>query len=275
MFSPHYFRERQEAGAGAVDPLRHCGINVAVYGRGQGLWVLSEYGRRDVEREAEAMAVGGSWIGWEGDALVVRFDERTAVGGRRVSGEVRLRPSATFDAPVRLDGRGRHVWWGVAPHARVEVELRRPGALRFTGAGYHDTNFGAEPLEEGFAAWQWARVSGAGRTAVIYDAQRRDGTALRLGRVFGADGSLGECEAPREVRLGRTRWWVPRSTRCDAGGDARVVRTLEDTPFYARSEIAADLAGARTVGVHEALSLDRFVRPVVQRMLGYRIRRVT
>ena len=68
---------------------------------------------------------------------------------------------------------------------------------------------------------------------------------------------------------------MPRSTRCDAGGDARVVRTLEDTPFYARSEIAADLAGARMVGVHEALSLDRFVRPVVQRMLGYRIRRVT
>ena len=276
MFSPFYLRARQAAAAEArVDPLDHCGINVAVYGGGQDLWVLSEYGRGDVTRAAAGMQVGGSQIGWEGDVLVVRFDERAAVGGRRCTGVVRLWPEGGAAATERLDRGGRHLWWGVAPHSRVEVTLERPGRLRFSGRGYHDANNGAEPLEAGFRSWQWARVCAGGRTAVIYDAERSDGSALRLGRAFGADGRVEAVDAPRTATLGRTRWLLPRHTRCDAGGSARALRTLEDTPFYARSAIAADLLGARAVGVHEALSLERFVRPAVQVMLPYRIRRVS
>jgi len=65
---------------------------------------------------------------------------------------------------------------------------------------------------------------------------------------------------------------LPRTTRTD-GGDARVVRTLEDTPFYARSELQTSLGGRRMVALHESLSLERFKSPMVQAMLPFRIRR--
>jgi carotenoid 1,2-hydratase len=110
-----------------------------------------------------------------------------------VTGTVRLRPDATFDAPVALDGRGRHVWWGVAPHAQVAVEVTRPAPLRFSGLGYHDCNFGAEPLEDGFTRWRWARLSAGGRSTVLYDGERRDGSSFRSAgcsaRTGGSPGS--------------------------------------------------------------------------------------
>ncbi|MEZ4380866.1 MAG: hypothetical protein R3A79_05935 [Nannocystaceae bacterium] len=235
--------------------------------------MLSEHPRAAVGRSQTALAIGGSEVAWEGGSLRVSFAERTAVAGRHLEGEVWLHPSATFDAPVAIDGRGRHFWWGVAPHSRAEVELRRPRALRFSGHAYHDANFGAEPLEAGFRRWSWSRARLDDRTVVIYDSERRDGSRGVLTRSFAADGALAGVDLPQPVDLGRTRWGIDRATRCDAGGRARVVRALEDTPFYARSEIVTDVAGASVAAVHESLDLDRFARPIVQHMLTYRIRR--
>ncbi len=234
--------------------------------------MLSEYPRGAVERGPEALTIGGSRIAWEGSTLVVRFAERAAVSGRAVEGTLRLTPSATFDEPLQLDARGRHYWWGVAPHSRVEVEVRRPRGLSFRGHAYHDANFGAEPLEVGFSDWRWLRARQEERTIVLYDSRRRDGSEGRIARVFGADGALQTIDAPQEVELGRSRWGVGRSTRCDAGGRAEIVRGLEDTPFYARAELCTDLGGARSSAVYESLDLDRFKRPLVRHMLGYKTR---
>ena len=52
-----------------------------------------------------------------------------------------------------------------------------------------------------------------------------------------------------------------------------VLDTLEDTPFYARSVIAAGLAGQRVTAMHESLSMDRFSTAWVQAMLPFRMPR--
>ena len=271
VFSPYYARARARSRWGIADPLEHCAINVALYGPGVDTWVLSEYGPDEVERSADNFHVGRSSVAWEGDCLVVRFDERTAVLGQRVAGVVRLHPSALPAAPVHIDHRDRHTWWGVAPHAKVEATLTHPD-LTLHGTGYHDANFGDEPLEAAFLDWNWSRASLPDRAAVLYDARRVDGSVLRLGRVFHADGRVEGLEAPRPVGLGRTRWLLPRSTRTD-GAEAKVVRTLEDTPFYARTALQTSLGGQRMAAVHESLSLERFCSPMVQTMLPVRIRR--
>lgn len=271
VFSPYYARARARSRWKMADPLEHCAINVAMYGPDKATWVLSEYGPTAVERTAQRFGVGGSSMGWEGDALVVRFDERTAVFGRRVAGVVRLHPSALPAERVVLDSHGRHAWHAVAPHAHVEATLSHP-AIKLRGVGYHDANCGEEPLEAAFTTWNWSRASVGDRAAVLYDAKRRDGSALEMGRMFLADGRCEPMAAPRRVELGRSRWLLPRTTRTD-GGEARVIRTLEDTPFYVRSSLETNLAGRRMAAVHESLSLSRFSSPVVQTLLPFRIRR--
>ena len=271
MFSPYYARARARTRAGAADPLAHCAINIAVYGPGAERWAFTEYGAAAVERGVDRLQVGHSRIGWEGDCLVIRFDERTPMFGQRVTGTVRLYPSALPGQREALDARGRHAWWPVAPHAHVVAELTAP-ALTLRGSGYHDANFGSEPLEAGFCEWSWSRAALADRTAVLYDARRRDGSALQLGRLFHADGRVDPLSASQATSLGRTRWWIARSIRTD-GAPATVVRTLLDTPFYARTQVATQVGAVPVRAMHESLSLSRFCSPVVQRLLSFRIRR--
>jgi carotenoid 1,2-hydratase len=81
-------------------------------------------------------------------------------------------------------------------------------------------------------------------------------------------------DAPRQQRLARTWWGLPRTTRSDHDTVAKVIRTFEDAPFYARSSIATGLLGEPTVAMHESLSLDRFRLLPVQMMLPFRMPRL-
>jgi len=212
-------------------------------------------------------------VRWSGSSLVLDLDEITVPIPSRLRGRVRVHPEAWFDERFALDAAGRHRWWPVAPCARVEVELERP-ALRWSGRGYLDSNHGDEPLESAFVRWDWSR--GAlpdGDTAVLYDVERRGDEDLSLALRFAPDGRLRAFPPPPRTELPRTGWRIPRATRADAGHRASVRRTLEDTPFYARSHLATRLLGQPAEAFHESLSLERFASRWVQLLLPFRMPR--
>lgn len=273
VFSPFYFDARR-AGGGLADPGAHCAINVCLYGAGFGNWAMTEVAASQVSRSERHFQVGRSSLSWEQDALVVRIDEPRAPWPGRLVGEIRLIPRALHRAPVALDARGRHGWWGVAPHARATVRFSRPG-LCFEGSAYHDSNWGIEPIEAGFQRWCWSRAEGPEGAVVLFDVLGRGEAEERpLAWRFRGDGAVEPVEVPARQRLGRTPLFqMPRITRTDAGARARVRRTVEDTPFYARSWVDTTLLGAPCTAVHESLDLDRFRSPIVQFMLPYRMRR--
>lgn len=249
-----------------------CAFNVVIYDRRGKHWALTEWPREAVTRASERLQIGPDSIGWRGDDLVVTFDERCAPFGGPLRGRITLKPALRFAEPYPLDVAGRHHWCPIAPTARAEVELQEP-ALRFTGPGYHDSNIGDEPLEAAFHSWNWSRAPLAEGAAILYDVERRVGGPLELGRIFRNDGAIVELEAPERHALPNGSWGEPRATRTDADGEARVVRTLESSPFYARSLLRTALAGEQTFAMHEALSLDRFTRGWVQFLLPFKTRR--
>ncbi|WP_437725363.1 carotenoid 1,2-hydratase [Sorangium sp. So ce861] len=277
VFSPYYARARAR---GAADPLMHCAMNVALYGPRADRWALTERPRGAVFRSPRSLAVGPSLMEWSGGELRVAFDEITAPVPSRLAGTVRLRPSAPEPAPlgaragVALDRSGRHRWSPLAPIARAEVELTHP-SLRFSGSAYLDTNAGDEPLERAFESWTWSRALGADGIALTYDVRRRDGTRLLLAPAFDARGGARELPPLASRPLGGTRWGMERSIAADPGSAPRLLRTLEDTPFYARSLAAARFGGKPATVVHEAVSLDRFASSWVQLLLPFRMRRAT
>ncbi|MCA9670627.1 MAG: carotenoid 1,2-hydratase [Myxococcales bacterium] len=284
VFSPHYARARRRDGVRAVDPLQHCAFNVALYRPSGDLWSMSEHGRGErVVRAAEKLQLGRSTMRYEdgGARLIVDIDERTthvaSPLGQPLRGRVSLElgGGGTSEALV-LDagGAGRHRWWPVAPCARAEVQLDEPG-LRFSGSAYHDCNWGDEPLEQGFARWSWSRLAlPGGDCAVLYDVVQRDGRRDERAMRFGAGGGVQPIADLERRALPRTRWAVARPTRADGSASSpRVLRTLEDTPFYSRSVIASRVGGEIARGVHESLDLDRFSAGWVQFLLPFRMRR--
>jgi carotenoid 1,2-hydratase len=279
VFSPYYARARARArkagssrsGAGA-DPLDHCALNVALYGAGGHRWAMTERRRADLWRDATQLRIGPSALAWDGETLTLSIDEVTAPWPSRIRGGVRVRPQALFDTRHLLDGAGRHRWQPIGPRSRVEVELERPD-LRWHGSGYFDSNDGDAPLEDDFDAWSWSRTSGDDDTRVFYDVERADGGETRLALGFDPAGGMQRLAPPPLARLPTTPWGIARPTRADAGSEARVLETLEDGPFYARSMIRAQLDGRPSVAVHESLSLRRFRQGWVRTLLPFKMPR--
>ncbi len=208
---------------------------------------------------------------WDGDALTVTLDEITVPFPSRIRGTIRVHPNALTDHITLLDDAGQHRWRPIAPCARVEVQLASP-ALRWTGEAYLDSNKGDAPIEDAIARWHWSRASLREGTAVIYDVAHRNGDETSLALRFDQRGNVAEFEPPGLAPLPGTGWRIARATRAEAG-DAAVLRTLEDTPFYARSVITSRLLGENATGVHESLNLDRFRKGIVQAMLPFRMPR--
>ena len=235
---------------------------------------MTERGAAAVDQSADYFRVGPSYLRWNSDnTLTVAIEEVGTPLPHRVRGEVQLTPDFINARRFTLDANARHHWRPIAPSARVEVNMGKP-SLNWNGHAYFDTNAGAEPLEDGFTTWNWSRASLAGDTVILYDMQRRDRTPNALALRFDQHGDLHEFEAPADQPLPRTRWWrIARSTQADAGYSPRIVQTLEDTPFYARSVIDTQVLGQPHTAIHESLSLERFRTRWVQSLLTYRMPR--
>lgn len=265
VFSPYY------AWSGWADPMQHCAVNVALYGPRGARWAMTERGRDSVRRSRNMLAIGPSALHWRDGALVIQVDEISAPIPKRIRGEIIIEPQAINPRAFSLEAQGRHLWRPIAPLARARVDLETP-ALHWRGHAYLDTNAGDEPLEKAFSSWTWSRARLKEGAAIFYDAERRRDAPLSLALRLDAAGEIASMEPPPVAALPKTKWAVSRSARAEAGA-ARVLRSFEDTPFYARALIESRFDGAPVAWVHESLSLDRFAHPIVRMMLPFRMPR--
>lgn len=248
-------------------------MNVAVYARGASAWALREGPLDPAARGAAGVAIGASSMRWEGDRIIVDVDERTTPlrgAPRPVRGRIVLHPEARTDLELSIDERGEHRWWPAAPLARIEVDLPWPG-VRFRGHGYYDANAGARPLESAFESWHWSRARGDG-ALLTYDVACTSGASHSLAFRVSSRGEIDDLERVHTTRLARTFWALPRRARVDRGHGGRVVRTLEDGPFYARALVETRLGGRPVLAMHETLAPHRLRRDWVQRIIGARMR---
>jgi carotenoid 1,2-hydratase len=270
VFSPYYRHARRRAPQDqSADPLNHCAFNIAVYGLNGASgkrWAMTERASRFVQRSPDHLRIGASEIAWHGDALHLQLHEIGAPLPAPIRGRVRLHPQGLNGRPCTLSAQGNHRWIPIAPHARVELELDEP-RLRWSGSGYLDSNCGDAPLESHFQRWDWARAR------LLYDTWQRSGDQGSFAFAFDADGRSEPFDPPAPVQLPNSRFGIERRTRSEPGVPASVERTLEDTPFYARSLVRAGWLGEPVVAMHESLSLDRFAKPWVQWMLPFRMPR--
>jgi carotenoid 1,2-hydratase len=235
---------------------------------------MTERGERALRQDASSLTLGPSHLRWDGEGLLIAFDEITAPLPRRLKGSLRLYPEALGAQAFALDPAARHTWRPIAPRAQVEVRLEHP-ALAWRGEAYFDTNWGTQPLEDAFRFWTWSRGHVGDDALIFYDVERRGGETAGLALRVGPHGEMTAVDAPPLTPLGPTFWGVSRPARADCDAPPRRVRTLEDAPFYTRSAFEAGQGGAPARIVHESLDLDRLRAPVVRAMLPFRMPRKT
>lgn len=264
VFSPYYAR------SGRHRPDNHCALNVGLYGGGKTRWAMTERPAKAIDRGPDHFTFGPSMVRFEDDSLIFDIRETAAPIPFPVRGRIVIRPEVEQTQQFTLDPNGRHAWRPVWPKARVSAEFDKPG-LSWSGDGYVDMNAGVEPLEAGFNSWSWARTALPDGAAILYDCHPAAGGEYGLALRIHEDGAVQHFTPPPEVRLPDVMWGVSRPSRSD--GQARVVRTLEDTPFYTRSMIETELLGQTRVSMHESLDLKRFSASWVRCLLPFRMPR--
>ena len=233
---------------------------------------MTERRERVVTRSESGLVIGPSSLRWDGEALTIEIDEIANPLPFRVKGRVKVHPSALTGKTFALDTAGHHRWRPIAPCSRVQVDLRQPD-LRWLGEGYFDINHGDMPLERDFVGWEWSRASARSGTIVFYDTVSRTGADTSLALRFDRLGTPESIAPLPKARLPPSGWRIARSAHSDPAHPPNVLRTLEDTPFYARSQLSAKLYGETVDVMHESLSLGRFRSPIVQAMLPFRMPR--
>jgi carotenoid 1,2-hydratase len=267
VFSPYYKSARRK---GLTDPENHCALNVALYSRGAARWAMTERSKPTLTRSRDIFAIGPSAIRYDGTDFIIDIDEKAFPLIASVRGQIRISPSLMPARAFALDDAGRHIWQPIAPMGRIDVTMQAP-ALSWRGHAYVDHNRGLEPIEDGFAAWEWSRSEGKSRSLILFDTQPRAGAARHMALSFHQDGGIESFNAPPRQPMRRGLWMMARHTRSE--NEPQLLRTLEDAPFYTRNMIRSKLDGEDMTGVHESLSLDRFNSPVVQHMLPFRMPR--
>jgi carotenoid 1,2-hydratase len=266
VFSPYYAWANRKTPAPAEN---FCAMNVALYQRRGGYWAMTERNAAKLRRSADALRIGPSALHWDGVTLSAEVDERCAPLPRRLLGRITVRPRAIQPELFHLDAAQRHRWQPIVPMASVEVRFQAP-QVSWSGEAYFDSNDGDVPLAEDFSAWHWARAG----NKILYNVEYPGGGTQDLALQIGQDGTAKRFMAPPAQPLPATFWRMQRLVPADAGQDARLLKTLEDAPFYSRSLIETRIAGERLTGVHESLSLRRFSAPWVRALLPFRMPRL-
>lgn len=268
VFSPYYYRSRQRARARAED---HVSLNVILYGRGNYRWCMTERGAASVYQQTDKLEIGPSQLHLTDSTLVIDVRERATPLGQSVEGRITVSFAQTSNECFALDGEDRHWWWPIAPQATVQVAMNQP-ELRWKGSAYLDSNAGDSPIESAFNSWNWCRGHAAHEGCQIhYDAQLRNGGERQVSLRMDDDGCLVRTDTPSVRQLSKGPIWrVARPARIDSQAPCNI-QTLEDTPFYTRSRIETDTS----LFMHESLDLQRFCKPWVQRLLPFRMPRVT
>lgn len=268
VFSPYY------AWTDWRDPAEHCAINVALYGR-PGAWSMTERRARDTRRTRDAFSAGKSCVRRTAAGLQLDFDEIAAPIPFRVRGQVEISLPYLISEGFTLDANDRHFWSPACSHARIKVDFDRPD-LSWRGHGYVDSNYGLEPVTDGFDYWDWSRTPLAtGETLIRYvtDPIAADQRTLHL--RLSPQGDLRTADPTPDAHLGPTPIWrIARRAGSLNGQSPQLIRTLEDTPFYSRSLIDF---GSGTSGPtsHETLSCRRLRSPLVRALLPFRMPRLS
>jgi carotenoid 1,2-hydratase len=267
VFSPYYYAARRR---GPADPEQHCALNVGLYRPEGKRWAMTERGAGCLDRGPGWLSVGPSSMRWVNDHLEIRVRERSAPLGLPLAGTILVRPRRLSEHAFALDQAGRHLWQPIAPCAEIELRFSQP-RLAWSGSGYFDTNAGARALENDFASWNWSRCHVGANTEITYAVTARDGREHALALEYPADGPPRQVPCPPARELPSTGWRIRRTAHSE--GYPAVLRSLEDTPFYARTMLVETSTVPNRLVMHESLSLERFRTPWVRAMLPFRMPR--
>jgi carotenoid 1,2-hydratase len=241
-FSTRYIEQSEKA---PMYPSQFPAISISVYKQGKPIYYsFTEAKENEASFSSEVSA--GQVLN---NSFSCSLEERTLTyhilldeelpTGDRLKGELNFR-GVTGQKGFGDEKDDDHLWNLIQSRADVRGELRVNGkAHTFEGSGYHDHNFGEEPMDHSFTDWYWGRFHIGQKSLVYYVMNTKEGQDYRAW-LFDQEGRMeGEFNDIRYEDF-RTNFFGLKSARkLDLSGDGlkasiQLSKILDNGPFYQR-----------------------------------------
>lgn len=215
----------------------------------------------------------------------VTLNQKVA-NGDSITGKL-LFTSANFDFGLkqgRLNrGQNDHTWNLVAPAADVKGNLLITGFrnhnIHFEGMGYHDHNFGNEPMRESFEEWYWGRYH-LDEITLVYYLMNQKNHWNKKAWVIDKDGLVSEFD---DISITDSEYnpfglWSARKIEFSGNRTTAVLqkdKVIDNGPFYQRFEgrllLNSDDKLSECRGVSEYIKPERIYRKLFWPLVNMRI----
>jgi len=252
-------------------------LSISVYRQGKPIY----YGFREYRQEEALFASDkvfgrvdkSEFIGSESNGgLYYRvLLNQTLPGGDGIEGTLEF-TSRTKNLSIVGDksetSEDNHIWNLVQPCASVKGEISISGYdshnFLFTGPGYHDHNYGREPMGQDFKHWYWGRFHFTNSLFVYYLMQKKHGTQHEAwliphsGTVISVDSEI------RLSEKGFNIFGLQSARKIEmAGGGIRCFiqheKVLDNGPFYQRFHSKALLE--TETDIEQASGFSEYIYP--------------
>ncbi len=268
-------------------------ISISVYKDGKPLFysfeetdaAFAEFGSEKISGRVGGNNFTGSR---EGDSVSYLLElNQSLPNGESISGELLY----LSDSASRITGSdfnqqssNTHVWNLILPKCKVSGNLKidspKSEAISFNGKGYHDHNFGSEPMKDTFDEWYWGRYHFEDST-LIYYVMNVKGEWDRKGWLIGDDGNVAIVDS---IELQDESWTFfglnsARKIEFSGNGFKAVLQKdqmVDSGPFYQRFEgvVLAEVDGniMKAEGISEYIKPDRIYSKMFWPLVDMRIK---
>lgn len=274
-------------------------LSISVYRHGRPIYYgFCEHGPDEARFDSESIQgrVGESEFGFEKSdgKLVYTLDlNQVLPGGDSIRGNLEYTSSINNNSLVNnkinehsSDSDAAHAWNLVQPAADVEGVLEiggyRSHKIRFDGPGYHDHNFGREPMDQSFLDWYWGRFHFPESVFVYYIMQKQDGEQHNAWLIQ-QDGEVIRVDDHFQLdhkSLSAFGLMSARKIAIEGSGVKCLVqkeKVLDNGPFYQRfmsrvvMETGDGISQANGIAeyIHPARIKNRLFRPLINMRIAY------
>lgn len=286
-FSTKYLKESHKNPV----PENYPAVSISVYKDGKTVYYsFTEFSAEDAEfGESEVFGrIGGHSFRAKKKAGILCYKlsmEEELASGDTFSAEIlfkNMTPPADLLPYEPLDADEGHFWNLTQPDAEVSGVLNINGIKEnVEGSGYHDHNYGIEPLDQSFIDWYWGRVHFRSFTLIYYLMNKHDGQSYNgwiLDKNHKVVNTLIDIELEYSLsnvfRLKSSRKINLRFERGEVFVQAGKI--LDNGPFYQRFRCSSVLAvngkEEAGTGVSEYLKPGRIKSKIFWPLVHMRIR---
>lgn len=161
----------------------------------------------------------------------------------------------------------KHSWNLIQPKAEVSGKLKVGGTqvidINFEGKGYHDHNFGSEPMKDSFDEWYWGRYHFDDST-LIYYIMNMNGKWEEKAWIFNDDGRIESTEKVELKDKGLSFFGLSSARKFEFEGDSfkallQKSQMIDSGPFYQR--FRGEMILKRGGTIQKAQGISEYIYP--------------